>query len=264
MTIGTPANELFEPVTIRNEAGSGPFVLVCDHASNFVPAPYGDLGLSAEELKAHIAWDPGALGVSLELSRLLDAPLVHSNVSRLIIDCNRQTDAPDLIPACSELTDIPRNKNLDAGEREHRIALAHQPFHQAIDQVIDARMNRDLPSAVISVHTYTPIYKGVFRDWHIGLISGDDRRLADHALMLLNSETTYCVGDNEPYSPADGVYYSLARHGENRGLPSLMIEIRNDEVETPEAEKKWAEVLGPILTQSLKMAAQSNTGGSIA
>lgn len=254
MTIGTPGGETFDPVTIVNEEGSGPFVLVCDHASNFIPAPYGDLGLSPDDLKAHIAWDPGALGVSLGLSRLLDAPLVHSNVSRLIIDCNRKADAHDLIPACSELTDVPGNQNLDDTERARRIALSHTPFHGAIDKVLDARQAAGQSSAVVSIHSYTPVYKGVSRPWEIGLIYGEDASLAGPSLDMLARETSYQVGDNEPYSPADGVYYTLHRHGTERGLKSLMIEIRNDEIATPESEQAWAELLAPVLQKALEMS----------
>ncbi|WP_417666415.1 N-formylglutamate amidohydrolase [Roseibium sp.] len=254
MTIGTPANDSFAPVTIVNEAGSGPFVLVCDHASNFMPAPYGDLGLSADDLKAHIAWDPGALGVSMGLSRLLDAPLVHSNVSRLIIDCNRVTDAPDLIPSRSELTDVPGNKDISATERRHRIALSHTPFHSAIDKIIDARVAKKKLTAVVSIHSYTPVYKGTERPWEIGLIYGDDASLAAPTLEALRKNTSYQVGDNEPYSPADGVYYTLNRHGSERGLKSLMIEIRNDEIADPASETAWAELLAPVLTNALAEA----------
>ncbi|WP_417685715.1 N-formylglutamate amidohydrolase [Roseibium sp.] len=258
MTIGTPANDSFAPVTIVNEAGSGPFVLVCDHASNFMPAPYGDLGLSSNDLKAHIAWDPGALGVSIGLSRLLDAPLVHSNVSRLIIDCNRVADAPDLIPARSELTDIPGNADLSDQERKRRIALSHAPFHAAIDKVIDARLSAGIPTAVVSIHSYTPVYKGVRRPWEIGLIYGEDTSLAAPALAALSATTSYQVGDNEPYSPADGVYYTLDRHGSQRGLKSLMIEVRNDEIADPASETAWAELLAPILADALAKAGGAN------
>ncbi|WP_246542208.1 N-formylglutamate amidohydrolase [Roseibium polysiphoniae] len=254
MTIGMPANETFEPVTIVNEEGSGPFVLVCDHASNFMPESYGHLGLSSEDLQAHISWDPGALGVSLQLSQLMDAPLIYSNVSRLIIDCNRETVAPDLIPCRSELTDIPGNADLDADERKRRIALAHTPFHDAIDRLIDIRQSKGVSSALVSVHSYTPIYKGETRPWEIGLIYGDDASLAKPALQLLKDRTSYTVGDNEPYSPADGVYYTLHRHGEARGLVPLMIEIRNDEITTQDAEAAWATTLAPILTDALAQA----------
>lgn len=242
------------PVKIVNEHGNGPFVLICDHASNRIPQGYGSLGLSEADLKAHIAWDPGALGVATVLSRLMDSPLVHSCVSRLIIDCNRDTSAPDLIPPVSERTEIPGNQDLSEAQRSERVALSHTPFHNAIDAVIGPRLAEGLPTAVVSIHTYTPVYKGVSRPWEIGLIYDTDASLAEPALAALKAEAGLTVGDNEPYSPADGVYYTLKRHGQDRGLKSLMIEIRNNEVASPEAEQKWAERLAPILMRALDAA----------
>ncbi|MBD8892234.1 N-formylglutamate amidohydrolase [Roseibium litorale] len=242
------------PVKTLNEAGTGPFVLVCDHASNRVPPGYGTLGLSEADLKAHIAWDPGALGVAQALSRLTNSPLVHSNISRLIIDCNRDTSAPDLIPPVSELTVVPGNQGLDEAERERRIALSHTPFHAAIDALIEKRLADGRQTAIISIHTYTPIYKGIARPWEIGLIYDTDASLAEPALAALKADAGLTVGDNEPYSPADGVYYTLKHHGQDRGLKSLMIEIRNNEVATPEAELEWAERLAPVLMNALEAA----------
>lgn len=248
------------PVAVENPGGAGPFVLVCDHASNRMPPVFGGLGLSDVDRKAHIAWDPGALGVSLELSRLLDAPLIHSTLSRLLVDCNRDQSAVDLIPEISEQTVIPGNQDLSPDERARRIALAHAPFHTAIDAVLDERHRLGRPTALVSIHTFTPVYKGVHRDCEIGLISDKDRRLADPALALLKERSDWQVGDNDPYSPADGVYYTLARHGEDRGLVPLMIEIRNDRVKTPEAEKSWADLLAGVLTDALKQVPEGNTG----
>ena len=125
---------------VTNREGRSPLVIVCDHASNFIPAEYGTLGLDASELKRHIAWDPGALPVAERMAAALDAVLVQSCVSRLVVDCNRPLDAPDLIPAVSETTEIPGNRDLGADERAGRIALAHAPFHDAIDDVVAERL----------------------------------------------------------------------------------------------------------------------------
>lgn len=260
MATGLPTSDDEAPVNILNANGCGSFVLLCDHASNRIPPSFGDLGLSAAERREHIAWDPGALGVSLELSRLLSAPLVYSTVSRLIVDCNRAETASDLIPKVSELTPIPGNSTLDDNERTDRIAFAHQPFHNSIDRLVDDRLNRRQPTALVSIHTYTPNYKGATRPWEIGLISGMDRRLADPALQALAAETSFQIGDNEPYSPGDGVYYTLERHGESRGLMSLMIEIRNDEVQLLEDEAEWARLLARILTSAFEQASRQATG----
>ena len=126
----------FVPASVSNRKGAGPFIVVCDHASNHVPAKFGTLGLRPDDLARHIAWDPGALGVAAELARLLDAPLAESHVSRLIIDCNRPLDAPDLISPLSETTEIPGNRELDAAAWEERVAISHRPFHAADENLV--------------------------------------------------------------------------------------------------------------------------------
>ena len=261
MANGLPARDSVEPVTIVNPDGTGPFVLVCDHASNWIPSEYGDLGLPDAARVAHIAWDPGALGVSHELSRLLNAPLIHSNVSRLIINCNRHTSAPDLIPAIGELTVVPGNQDLSPEERERRIAMAHRPFHDAINRILDERERLGRTTILVSIHTFTPVYKGIQRHCQIGLISDRDRRLADPVISLLKAQTSFHVGDNDPYAPSDGVYYTLTVHGENRGLLPLMIEIRNDEVKTADAEKAWAKLLANVLSDALEIDTPKAAGG---
>ncbi|MEE4014944.1 N-formylglutamate amidohydrolase [Roseibium sp. FZY0029] len=255
--------EMARAVAVENAEGAGPFVFVCDHASNFFPPPYDtSLGITDADKIAHIAWDPGALGVAKGLAKSLDAPLVHTTVSRLIIDCNREENRPDLIPCLSETTQIAGNQNLSADEKTFRIGLAHRPFHDAIDKVISGRLERGLPTAVVSVHSFTPVYKGVSRPWEIGLISDRDRRLADPVLKALKAHGGLTVGDNEPYAPSDGVYYTIRRHGEDRKLPCLMIEIRNDEVRTPEEEARWSGLLAPLLAQAAEAAVAQSVGGA--
>jgi predicted N-formylglutamate amidohydrolase len=234
------------PVVVENGDAAGACVLVCDHASNFFPPEFGFLGLSTAEREAHIAWDPGALGVSRRLAKLLDAPLVHAAVSRLIIDCNRDPDAPDLIPAISETTRIPGNAAITEAERRSRIAAFHAPFHAAIDDVINRRLARGQPTALIGVHSFTRVYKGTERPWEVGVLFDRNRRLADILIEGLKREDLN-VGVNEPYSPADRVYYTLSRHAEGRGLDCVMIEIRNDLVRKPSDRQAWAERLGKLL-----------------
>ncbi|WP_209010976.1 N-formylglutamate amidohydrolase [Labrenzia sp. PHM005] len=246
-------------VEVLNAEGAGELVLLCDHASNHFPPPYDQcLGVSEDDKSAHISWDPGALGVAKALSEALDSPLVYTTVSRLVIDCNREEDREDLTPSLSELTEISGNRDLSEEERAFRLDLVHRPFHNAIDKLLSLRKERGLPSAVVSVHTYTPVYKGKQRPWEIGLISESDRSLANPVLDGLNARGDLTVGDNEPYAPSDGVYYTVRRHGEDRSLPCLMIEIRNDEVTTPDEERRWADLLGPLLKSAAQGALQTS------
>jgi predicted N-formylglutamate amidohydrolase len=240
--------ELVAPVRTVNGRGSGPFVLVADHASNRIPLRYGDLGLSPADRVRHIAWDPGALAVSLRLTQLLDAPLVHSTVSRLVIDCNRDLDAPDLIPSVSEVTEIPANQSLGPSERAHRIADAHTPFHAAIDAILDSRKAEGIETILVCMHSFTPIYKGKQRPWPIGLIHARDQRYTRALERALKAdEPSLNVGWNEPYSALNGVTYTLEHHGDGRGLAATMIEIRHDEILEPNGVDLWASRLARCL-----------------
>ena len=241
--------DLVAPVRTVNADGKGPFAIVVDHASNRIPPRWGDLGLSPSERIRHIAWDPGSLAVSLRLSELLDAPVVHSTVSRLVIDCNRDVDAPDLVPTTSELTDIPGNAGLTEDDRRWRLASAHTPFHSAIDRVLDARQSAGLPTILVCMHSFTPRYKGKARPWPIGLIHArDDRYTAALRDALLREDADLNIGWNEPYSALNGVTYTLEHHGDGRGLDATMIEIRHDEILEPSGVARWAERLARCLT----------------
>lgn len=237
------------PVAIENAGGAGPFVILCDHASNDFPPEFGSLGLAPAERAAHIAWDPGALAVSRHLARVLDAVLVRATVSRLVIDCNRPLDAPDLIAAMSEETTIPGNVAFTDAERRHRIAAIHAPYHDAIDRLIGERLAAGRETALLAVHSFTPVFRGTARPWQVGIVFDRDRRIADGLIDGLKADGV-CVGVNEPYSPADRVYYTLTRHADRRGLPAVMIEIRNDLIGSEAEQADWAERIGAHLASN--------------
>lgn len=235
------------PVRVENPDGAGPYVIVCDHASNALPRAYDTLGLAPDALFSHIAWDPGALPVSRALSSMLDAPLLWPDASRLIIDCNRYPDAPDLIVAESEGRAVPGNRDVDEKERLRRLAAIHIPYHNAIDQVLEDRFAAGRATGVVAVHSFTPVYFGRSRPWDIGIVFDDDRRLADPFIAALRADPGLTVGVNQPYAPADRVYYTLTRHARPRDLPAAMIEIRNDLIADAAGQKAWADRLGAIL-----------------
>ncbi len=237
-----------KPVVISNPEGTSPFVLVCDHASRRIPAQYGDMGLTEAERSSHIAWDPGALAVSQQLVTLLDAPLVASTVSRLVIDANRDPAALNLIWTLSEATRIAANENLSDEERQFRIEAYHQPYHDAIDQVLRARKSIGRNAILVCVHSFTPVFLGQSRPWPIGLIHGKDTHFTRALRDALNVEDLALnVGWNEPYAALNGVTLTLEKHGDGRGIPSTMIEIRNDEIQSPEGVTLWAERLARCL-----------------
>lgn len=237
-----------DAVRITNPAGRSAIVLICEHASNRIPDKFGTLGLNASDLVRHIAWDPGALPVARMLSEALDAVLIESTVSRLVIDCNRPLDAPDLITTKSELTGIPGNTGLNDAERAERIALSWTPFHQTVEGVLDRRLGAGMPTAVVSIHSYNPTWKGMARPWHAGIIHDDDERMSRPIIERLSARNGLVIGDNEPYAPADLVYYTIERHARSRGLPCAMIEIRNDEIADAAGQRRWSDLFAEILS----------------
>jgi predicted N-formylglutamate amidohydrolase len=235
-----------DPIIVENPEGNGSFVIVCDHASRNLPPQYHSLGLQADALSAHIAWDPGGLAVARHLSRRLDAPLVWPDISRLVIDCNRPPDAPDLIVTTSEGREVPGNRDLTDTERERRLATYHAPYHAAIDDCLDGRISAGRATAVVAVHSFTEVYLGKRRPWQVGVVFDDDRQLADPFIGRLKTVPALTVGINQPYSPADRVYYTVSRHAAPRRLPGIMIEIRNDQIADDGGQHRWGERLADI------------------
>jgi predicted N-formylglutamate amidohydrolase len=235
-------------VDLTNAEGSSPFVLVCDHASHYIPPAYGDMGLSAEERLSHIAWDPGALDVSRGLSERLDAPLVASRISRLVIDANRADDSPGLIWTLSEATRIAANEGLKEPERRHRIDSYWRPYHGAIEDLLEGRKRSGRETILVCVHSFTPTFLGVARPWPIGLIHGRDEGYT-RALQaaLAANEPSLQIGWNQPYSALTGVTYTLEHHGDARGLKATMLEIRNDEIRDAEGVERWVDRLARAL-----------------
>ncbi len=226
------------PFSAVNEEGRSPFVLICEHASNVMPKRLGTLGLPESELTRHIAWDIGAEKVGRLLSRLMDAPLLLQRYSRLAYDCNRPPESPDSIPEMSELTVIPGNKKLSADDRLARVRDIYRPFHDGVSAVLDRRAAGGQTSLVVSIHSFTPIYKGKPRSIELGILHDRDTTLSS---KLIKSFPNIDARLNEPYGPKDGVLHTLNLHGFTRGLQHAMIEIRNDLVATERGQDEWAQ-----------------------
>jgi len=246
LAMGPHDTDLIAPVRTVNAAGAGHFVIVCDHASNRIPSAFGDLGLPPSERVRHIAWDPGALAVSLRLAGLLDAPVISATISRLVVDCNRFTDAPDLIPAISETTEIPGNRHITDAERKERVARYHTPYHTELTRLFEARRSAGRETILVCMHSFTPTFKGVARPWPIGLLPAPDETFTRALFAALQREdATLDIGWNEPYAAAIGVSYTVDHHG--RGLDATMIEIRHDEILHPNGVALWADRLARCL-----------------
>jgi predicted N-formylglutamate amidohydrolase len=227
--------------------GASDFVIVVDHASRRIPRRLGDLGLPASELVRHIAWDLGALGVARHLSAALDAPLVASNYSRLVIDCNRDPAVATSIPAVGEHIEIPGNRNLSAEEVAARRIEIFEPYHARIRALLDARAAAGRPTILIAQHSMTDVFKGSRRHMHAAVLYNRDRRFAGAVLDRLRAEPGLIVGDNEPYFVSDDTDYSVPRHGEERGLLHVEIEIRQDLIVEDRGQEEWAQRMRRVL-----------------
>ena len=241
------ASKLSPPaVEVINETGSSRYVLICEHASRFLPREYGDLGLPASELARHIAWDIGACDVARRLSQLIDAPLAMSNYSRLLIDLNRPVTSQSSIPEISENTVIPGNADLDARERERRVKTYFDPFHTRVSDLLDQRSKLPSESIIIAIHSFTPIYGGVSRSWHAGVLFRQSTALGRSLVASLN-ERDVPVAENEPYQIEDDGDYTIPIHGEARGLDAVLIEIRQDLIAGQDGSSEWADRLARAL-----------------
>lgn len=230
-----------------NEGGSSPFVLLCEHASNHVPPRYAGLGLPASALERHIAWDIGAAALARCLSALLDAPLFLSGVSRLVIDCNRPLGTATSIPTRSEATGIPGNQGLAAEERAARAAAYFTPFHDRVAGLLDHRIACQRPTIVIGVHSFTPVFLGVSRPWHAGVLYADATAFGQALVAGLRGDALLMVGDNEPYRIESTMDYTVPVHGDARGLAAVLLEVRQDLIGTAEGVTEWATRLATAL-----------------
>ncbi len=235
------------------------WIITCEHASNLVPDTVngGDLGLPAEDMARHIAYDPGAAGVSKALGQALGGPVILSNFSRLVIDPNRGEDDPTLLMRLYDGTIIPANRHADQAERTRRLDLFHRPYHDALTGLL---LNNPT-AALVSIHSFTPQLRGrPPRPWEIGVLYASDTRLADRVLARLHDQGDLCIGDNEPYNgelPGD----AMDRHGIQTGRPHVLLELRNDLIADPAAQSAWAARLAPVLDAALNDIRQEHPNG---
>ena len=222
-----------------NPGGSSSIVLVCEHASAFIPEIFDNLGLAGDALTSHAAWDPGAMAVARALSTLLDAALVASRVSRLVYDCNRPPNAAGAMPAKSEVFDIPGNTNLSEAKRTKRTATYYTPFRDAVSKTMASRPK----PVLVTIHSFTPVYHGKRRIVEIGILHDNDTRLADVMLKTGAAYSPHIIQRNEPYGPQDGVTHTLLEHAIPGGHANVMLEIRNDLIETEAAQRVMAKQL---------------------
>ncbi len=237
-------------VDVINPRGEGRFVLVCEHASNYIPAEYKNLGLGVKVRNSHVAWDPGALEVAKYISQKLDAPLVTSCVSRLLYDCNRPPAVKSAVSERSENYDIKGNINLTKDKLDERAEKFYFPFRNALSECLGAHSRRVGNTILVTIHTFTPIFQGRSRSLKIGVLHDSDNRMADGMLSALANLTRLKVERNQPYGPRDGVTHTLKEHGTKRGIANVMLEVRNDLVKTKSQQEEIGELLAKAIVTS--------------
>jgi len=242
-----PALDWPEPVEILNAGSDTELVLICDHASNHVPAEYDRLGVGEADLQRHIAWDVGAAALTRALARRLGAPAFLGTYSRLLVDLNRPFGSPTSMPVLSEATRIPGNEHLAPSEIERRRRLVFEPFHAAVAAFLDARERAGRRSRIAAIHSFTPVFLGVPRPWHVGILHEDEPAHAARVMQGLARDPALIVGENVPYQIDRAGDYAIPVHGTDRGSPALLIEIRNDLISDADGIRDWTRRLAEVL-----------------
>ena len=239
------------PVEVVRPNGISPFFLTCEHSGKTFPRRLGTLGVDPRDLERHITYDIGAAAVARRLAEQLDAHLVLQRYSRLVVDCNRWPGAHDFIVKVSESTEIPGNQNVSEAEANAREREIFMPYHDAIRAALDEREESGRITVVVAVHSCTPVYHGVFRPWHVGVLYEHDPRFARIILEILQDEADLVIGDNEPYYMTSDKDYAVPVHGHERGLPHVELEIRQDLISTEAGQTEWAARLADVLREGL-------------
>lgn len=240
----------FEPFELVG--GHGDILLVCDHARNQVPPEIGDLGVPQADMGRHIAFDIGARAVTLKMAAALQAPAVLSTFSRLVIDPNRGEFDPTLIMKIYDGSVIEGNRRVDTAERTRRISAYHRPYRTALGAAIDRRLAEGGAPVLISIHSFTPQLRGHLpRPWHVGLLWARDDRLFRPLISRLAQNPALVIGDNQPYSgslPGDTMW----EYGIRRGLPHVLIEVRNDLIAEEPGQREWADLLAEAVQDAVE------------
>lgn len=231
---------------VLNSEGTANIILICEHASNYIPLEYDNLGLEKDFLTKHIAWDIGMEQLTRQLSAALDAPAIIAKFSRLLIDPNREEDHATLIPLTSDNIPIPGNQNLSQAEVHHRKERFYHPFHDRAEELVKNKILTAQVPLICGMHSFTPHMNGFMRPWQSAMLWNKDPRLAK---ALINSLCArgYNVGENQPYSGRD-LFFTMNRHGDDHGVPHVTIEIRQDEVSDPDGINLWTDILAQDLT----------------
>lgn len=244
-----------DPVPVLTHGGTdldSPLLFVSDHAGRAIPSALGDLGLCATERERHIGWDIGIDGVGRRLAELTGALLIEQAYSRLVIDCNRAPGHPTAIVRVSDGTVVPANGNLSEKDAAARTRAIFTPYQNRIAEELDRREEQGLETFLVSLHSFTPEMQGFRRPWQCGILHNHDPRFGRIVLDLLVAEGL-AVGDNEPYELTDTSDYTIPVHGEQRRIPHLEVEIRQDLIAGEAGQEEWAVRLARLLPEAVAL-----------
>ncbi len=244
--IGPNDPPIYELINAHSDA---PVVLVCEHAGRAIPEKLDTLGVSRDAMDRHIAWDIGAAAVTRRMARILNAPAILQNYSRLVIDCNRPPEHHTAMPAVSDETPIPANVNLSHEARAERIGEIFAPFHAAASDLLDNPARK----LTLAIHSFTPVLADIARPWDISFLFRHDSRTSQRMAAHVGADQPdLIIGMNQPYFVSDQSDWFVPRHGEGRGLAHSLVEIRNDHLLDESGQVFWAGILSRAATRYLK------------
>lgn len=238
----------------HNPQGRGKFLILCDHATNHVPAGLNNLGVSDEDRSKHIAWDIGTERITKNLAARFDAPAVICGTSRLVIDCNRRLTNATLVPPVSDGIAIPGNVGLTVMDVGRRIESYYLPYHSAVGTAIDRFTQRGAEPIILSIHSFTPTMNGKARPWEIGISHTSDRYLSAPIIDALREHGSFEVGDDQPYDADPEIDYTIFAHADQRNFIHAQVEFRQDLVATNATADAWAQIFGDAVEKALSIA----------
>lgn len=247
------------PFALEGTGANSPFLIVCEHAGHRIPHGLGTLGLAAEHLQKHFMWDIGALDLARAIAVRLEAPLVHQAYSRMVCDCNRSPEVESFIPLTGEGIEVPGNAGLTGEDRANRQAAIWQPFQDGLAAVLDQRAAQGQPTLFVTIHSFTPVFFGTPRPWHLGVLFDRDDTLSPALFEVLRARHGDKVAENEPYAVSRASDYSIPVHGEDRALPCVEIEVRNDLL----GDAASVDAMADDLSDALRVAATAIGAGTV-
>lgn len=246
MSVNVKIDEL-EVVKLLNFIERPQFILLCEHASNFIPAELNGLGVDEATINSHAGYDLGALALAKLMMKKLNSPLIAQQVSRLVYDCNRPPSEPSSMPIKSEIYRINGNENLSQEDRDIRTEKYYKPFNELILSLIENEINDKNHVVIVTIHSFTKTYNNEDRTTEIGILHDVDRRYSDAILQVAQNDNEFKFERNQPYGPQDGVTHSLKEYALPHGLHNVMIEVRNDLISNDKDQEIMAEKLATYL-----------------